>query len=333
MSSDDNDRQTATGSERPIRPQETAGPAVTVIYHADDYGITLEQSRRILDCSTLLGGHGVLSSLSIMVTSPAFPACADLLASRLAEHTRTSEAFHVGVHLNVVEGPCCADPTTIPLLVDDRGIFRQSFVSLLRLSDGRAHDELRAQLEIEVAAQLERAVTRFPHLADHLRIDGHQHFQLIPALFDATLAVVAREGYHLDYLRIPAEPILPFLQTPGVALSCRPVNWVKHWVLNWLWRRDRRSLEAAGYRYERVSAVFLGILLSGRMDAGRVGRLLPHLEAYAARRGMALELLFHPGAVDVDGCLDPALTGFVAFYTSEGRDVEREALVSLGGRG
>ena len=105
---------------------------------------------------------------------------------------------------------------------------------------------------------------------------------------------------------------------------------MKHALLNALWRRDRRVLAASGLpSYERVSAVFCGVLFSGHMDQGRVSCVLPALTDEARRRDMSLELLFHPGRVaSATECLNPALPGFVEFSCGEGRDVEHDALRS-----
>jgi chitin disaccharide deacetylase len=294
------------------------GPLVDILFHADDLGIDEDQSRRILACSTVCGGKGILNSVSILANSPRFEACADLLEPYL-------DCLHVGVHLNVVEGHCCADPTRIPLLVDERGCFKRGFAGLLLASLGPHRSALAAQLRVEIAAQLERVVARFPPLRQALRVDSHQHFHLIPLMFDALLAVVEEGAYHLVYLRVPAEPLTPFLDR-RVFFTLRPVNWVKHVVLNALWRFDRRRFPASCGQ----PAVFCGILLSGCMDAARLSVLAPAFEAYAARRGAALEFLFHPGALtDAQTCLDPHLSGFIDFYLSEGRGIEAAALESL----
>ena len=293
------------------------------IFHADDYGITPEQSRRILECCDgYPGGAGLLNSLSILAGSPRFEECARLLDGR-------PDGLHVGVHLNFVEGPCCADPAVVPLLVDEKGMFKLGYGGLLAGSWGARSAELRRQLTVEAGAQIARVVGRFPELAGHLRVDGHQHTQLIPAVFDATLEAVRRSGCTLEYLRIPAEPTGAYLRS-GVAGTVRPVNWVKHALLNALWRRDRRVLAASGLpSYERVSAVFCGVLFSGHMDQRRVSCVLPALTDEARRRDMSLELLFHPGRVaSATECLNPALPGFVEFSCGEGRDVEHDALRS-----
>lgn len=294
-----------------------------VIIHADDFGITPEQSRRILECcADVPGGRGVLNSLSVFANSPRFDECAELLDGR-------PDVLRVGVHLNFVEGTCCADPAEVPLLVDGRGRFRLGYGGLLAGSFGSHASELSHQLEVEAATQVARVVRRFPELAGHLRLDAHQHTQLIPAVFSAVLAVAQRPEYHLDYLRIPVEPALTFLAASVVG-SIKPVNWVKHVLLNFLWARDHRMLAVSGLpAAEELSAVFCGVLFSGHMDERRVCAVLPSLLERSRQAGTNLELLFHPGRVScAEDCLNPELPGFVAFSCGEGRDVEHDALRS-----
>lgn len=291
-----------------------------IIYHADDFGITPHQSQRILNCSAACGGTGALNSLSVLVNSPHFAACADMLEPHL-------DCLMVSLHINVVEGPCCADPAQIPLLVDDAGLFRQSFAQMLKLSRGSQAASLRQQLEVEIGAQLDTLLKRFPQMKDALRVDSHQHFHLIPAVFDAMMAAVRSRGCTLAFVRVPAEPFLPFAQTPRTWFRTPPINWVKHWLLNYLWRSDRANLRD----YQRISAVFCGINFSGHMTPDRVTAVLPHLHAYAERKNMDLELLFHPGGyTDASCALNPALEGFVDFYTSPLRDEEAKTLRLLG---
>lgn len=292
---------------------------MNTIFHADDFGITPEQSRRILDCSTACGGRGALNSVSVLVNGPRFAECADLLEPHL-------DALHTSLHLNVVEGHCCADPCSIPLLVDDAGVFKLSFAQLLSASRGSDAEQIQRQLACEIGAQLDAYLARFPQMRGALRIDSHQHFHLIPAMFASTLSAIDERGCTLDFMRIPAEPLTPFLQTPAIWFKTPPINWVKHWLLNYLWRQDRAKLP----NYTTVSAVFCGINFSGHMTVDRVSATLPHLERYAHSLDMALELLFHPGGYsDPSDALNPNLEGFVAFYTSPFRDAEAETLRTL----
>ena len=288
------------------------------LFHADDFGIDEEQSRRILACGDATDGIGVLNSLSILANSPQFDECASLLDPYI-------DRIYVGVHLNVVEGRCCADPDLIPLLVDDRGFFQRGFASMLLKSFGPDRALLRRQLQREIIAQIDRVIGRFPSLAQSLRIDSHQHFHLIPVVFEAVMGAIEETGYGLEYLRIPAEPLTPFLDR-RIFFTLRPVNWIKHGILNVLWCFDRPLYPSGCQR----PAVFCGILLSGYMDIERLAVLKPAFEHYAQRRHAPLEFLFHPGAVTTaTECLDPQLSGFVDFYLSEGRSIEAAALEGL----
>lgn len=293
-----------------------------IIYHADDFGITPEQSARILACSSACGGEGALNSLSILVNAPRFAECADLL-------DECEQRLLTSLHFNVVEGICCADPALIPSLVDEQGMFNRGFAGLLLASLGDTRKELRAQLEIEAGAQLDAYLDRFPSARKHLRLDSHQHFHLIPVVWDALLTAARSRECVIEFVRIPAEPIIPFLQTPQMLFKVPPVNWVKHWLLNFLWRFRKKQATREGITQR--SAVFCGINFSGCMDPDRVQAVLPAFERYAAKRGKTLELLFHPGGYqNPSDALNPALDGFVAFYTSPNRDAEASALRLLG---
>ena len=291
----------------------------SIIIHADDFGIAPEQSRRILSCSAACGGDGCLNSLSVIVGSPRFEECAVLLDPYIGD-------IHVGLHLNLVEGPCSADPGSVPLLVDEQGVFNQGFGGLLQLSflDG---ERLREQVAREAAAQLDVFLRRFPALGGRLRIDSHQHTHLIPAVLDGLLDAVWAAGQAPKYLRVPFEPTAPFFTNADVLSRVLPVNWVKHCLLNVLWRLDRRVLDGAGI----LSGVFCGINFSGHMTADNVASVFESFWNLSCSQGRPLELLFHPGGIEqAEDCLNPALPGFVAFYQSEYRNLEGEALRLFG---
>lgn len=292
---------------------------IPILFHADDFGMNKIQSQRILDCSSACGGHGALNSLSIMANSHAFDECADMLEPFM-------DRLHVTLHVNVVEGPCCANPSDIPLLVDDDGIFCLSFAQMLSMSwfsNTAKKEALHRQLVCEVGAQLDKFLARWPQMKDHLRIDSHQHFHLIPTLFHAVLEVIQSRGCTLEFMRIPAEPLTPFVQTPSIWFKIPAINWIKHWLLNYLWRLDKKYFPD----YQTKSAVFCGINFSGHMTPDRVFALYPRLLDYAQTHHMELEMLFHPGGFDDPAlAMNPRLSGFVAFYTSPLRHEEARSL-------
>ena len=291
-----------------------------VIVHADDFGIAKEQSQRILACARGAGQNALshsLNSLSVLVTSPKLRECAEMLKP-------LDGAVSVGLHVNLVEGHCAADPASIPLLVDGGGVFKRGFGGLLLVSI--VHPRLsREQLATEIGAQIELFLGEFPQLKNRLRIDSHQHFHMIPAVFDALVRAVEASGCTVEYIRIPAEPLAPYLRSRAVHLV-KPVNWVKHGVLNVLWRFSKNKVPGI----MEHSAVFCGIGFSGHMTKENVGRVAGAFREYAAAKGMPVEFLFHPGGVDdASECLNLNLPGFVAFYTSPNRAAEAQAATAL----
>lgn len=286
------------------------------VFHADDYGISLDQSKRILSCG--VGQLGSLTSLSVLVNGSHLHECASLLRSECS-------VTFIGLHLNLVEGPCCSNPIDVPLLVDDEGIFKLSFARLLAMSLGPHRKDLREQIRLEVGCQLDRYLRLFPEKRDALRVDSHQHFHVIPLVMDALISEIETRGYGLEYIRIPFEPIAPYFTSLEAALAVPAINWVKHGLINFLWR-----LRKGKYRFlidEGKTAVFCGINYSGVMYSDKLKSVILSFERYAKRRGMPLEVLFHPGGCKSSSeLLNPSLDSFADFYLSESRDKEAEFL-------
>lgn len=297
---------------------------MAIIFHADDFGLSVRQSQAILARSSACGGRGALNSTSFIVTSPAFHECAQLIRPFVEQ-----DKIKLGLHLNLVEGAPCAPIDQVPCLVNDRGVFARGFAGLLadsaRWKEGS--EELN-QLRFEIRSQVAAFLGEFPELRTAFRVDSHQHFHLIPAVFDALLLAIKQEGCTLEYLRIPAEPAGPFLASKGMISKYPPINWVKNGLLNALWKSNRKKLP----EYKEVSAVFCGLVLSGQMHYVLQGGLMRRFCTLAEQRGMDVEFLFHPGGMSqASECLDPQLEGFVDFYLSEGRRLEGEALQRLEG--
>lgn len=292
-----------------------------IIIHADDFGITLEQSKDILACSVACGGEGALNSTSALVTSPAFPTCAEF-----ARPFVDAGLIRMGLHLNVVEGPALSSASEVPLLVDEQGMFKNGFAKMLALSAGRSREELTSQVRTEARAQIRAFLHAFPQMRDRMRVDSHQHFHLIPAVFDGLMAALDDEGCTLEYLRIPAEPLAPYLQVREVRKRVPAVNVVKNALLNQLWKQDAEKYPACLPK----PATFYGLALSGRMQHAANDQFLKRIMTDAEREGRDVELLFHPGGVpSVDACLNPNLKGFCDFYLSHNRTAEAHALQQL----
>lgn len=281
---------------------------------ADDYGMTPQTCTRIEQCRQ----HGILNKISVFPNSE---------LPELEQRVLQQDAYR-SIHLNLVEGKSLSDPKEVPLLVAENGHFRHSFIGLLLLSLSPKKKEFQRQVAREIRAQLLRGRTMTvgddPKAA--VSIDSHQHTHMIPAIFRILLQVIREEKMQAAYLRIPSEPILPYLCTPSLYGTYRIANLIKQWLLRFFARVNRREWKASGI----PSACFMGILFSGCMDEKRVRKVLPHYRRYAEKRNMDIELLFHPGYWEPGEALfDENKTGFRQFHCSEGRKLEFDALMHL----
>lgn len=284
-------------------------------FHADDYGLFPAQSGRILACHE----DGVLNGTSIMPNSPRLDECLAMLPEA---------GLGLAVHLNLMEGHCVAPKEQLPLLVDTEGIFCVSFSTLLFCPLTGRYREYYEQLKIELAAQIRALLPALEARGEHLRLDGHAHWHMLPVVFDALMAVIAEEELPVSYIRIPREPIGLLLRHFPAILPFHPINIVKSLLLYVLAGRNLRRHGPALSRMEK--RLFLGVLFSGRFDYGKICLILPDAEREAARRGWGLEILAHPGAVYEEEDIR-ALTNRddLAFLTSPDRTVEAEGLKRL----
>lgn len=271
--------------------------------------MTSQSNARIQTCWE----RGCVNGVSVMVNGnePLLPA-----------NSRVPAALH----LNLVEGKPLSSAEKIPLLVRKDGYFKHSFFGLLILSLLPLCKELEYQLYLEIEAQLAEFRRLFPNEPE-LLLDSHQHTHMIPMVFATLLRVVQDCGLRVSYLRVPAEPIGPFLREPSLYHTYQPTNLLKNAVLNFLWRFDRKKFRESGIS----TSIFCGILFSGEMDQQRLTKVFRHFMRLAVKRNMDLEFLFHPGAIlPGEPFLDPEKTGFCDFYRAPGRQTDGETVCAEG---
>lgn len=275
-------------------------------FHADDYGMFLNQSHRILDCHT----HGKLNGISIMPNGEDLAACMALLGP-------AQKDLAVTVHLSFWEGHSLSRQ---PLVSDEQGNLKGSFGGLLLRSCLPGRRQLRRQLAVEIRSQI-GAVTAFLEPGAALRLDGHAHYHMLPVVFDAIMDVIREDGLNVSYIRIPREHMGIYLRHWKTIHDFAPINLVKVAILNLLAWRNERKYRTELEKMEQMD--FMGVFLSGRMYRDNVEPLLADAAALAAKRGAGLEVLAHPGGVyepeDLKKLTHP---DDVAFLSSEFRKKE-----------
>lgn len=233
-----------------------------IYFCADDFGITGFSCDKIADCVR----EGCLNKVSVLPNSE---------LEDIEKRTGEIGQVHLSVHLNLVEGRCVGKRQNLGLLTDSDGYFKNTFTGLLAKSAfHRVH--FKKQVKYELREQIKKARALMP-CGTPLFLDSHQHTHMIPAVFAALCEVIEEDGLEVGYIRIPAEPVLPFLRTPSSWGSFFSVNFIKQRVLHFCFLFDKGKLERNKYPY----ACFFGILFSGDMNEKRVKKVLPQFIRYA----------------------------------------------------
>lgn len=282
-----------------------------IYFCADDYCLNKTSSMHIEECID----KGVLNKISV------FPNLDKIDLSRLPQNKNP----RISLHLNFVEGKCMANPSEINLIADETGNLKHSFIGLLKL--GLLHPtEFENQIYKEIKAQVLFFKKFLPENTPFC-IDSHQHTYMIPAIFKAVIRVLKDEKINVEYMRIPAEPLLPFIKTPSLYFTYSMVNIIKQWLLKFLWLIDKKFLK----EYSINTAYFFGILFSGKMDEKRVRKILPKYIKMAKKKD--IEVLFHPGYLDESETdFKNKNIIFEHFYLSENRKIEFDAIMKMSER-
>ena len=281
-----------------------------IYFCADDYGLCSDASMHIQQC---IDG-GALNKISV------FPNFDPIDLEEIARH----KDVRAGLHLNLVEGRCMADAEDLDLITDENGDFKHTFIGLM-IHNLFQRKKLEAQVYKEIKAQVLHWKSILPDGAP-VFIDSHQHTHMIPAVFKALINVLYDEEIDIEYMRIPAEPVLPYIQTPSLYFTYSVVNIIKQWLLKFLWLFNRKPAK----KHKIPTAYFFGILFSGRMDEKRVNKILPKYIRMAKKDGRDIEVLFHPGYIDrYEFDINENNVIFDGFYFSEDRKTEFDSVVKI----
>lgn len=278
---------------------------------ADDYGLCDSCSAHITECIQ----NGALNKVSVFTNTD---------ISDISRILVGNKPVFPSLHLNIVEGKALSSQDKIPLLADSDGKFRHSFTGLLKLSLTK-RTEFENQVYLEIKEQIKVWKNILPKQMPFM-IDSHQHTHMIPAVFKVLMKAVKDEGINVGYLRIPSEPLMPYIMTPSLYLSYKPVNLTKQWLLKLLWQINKRE-----YRKNPIpTALFMGVLFSGNMDIVRVRKILAHYIKKSQKSGKDIEVLFHPGYLDKNEDISEICNpSFESFYYSPGRKTEYNTAMQL----
>ena len=248
-------------------------------FHADDYGISKNSCDDILN----LLSKGLLNSISILPNMTTFDYAVEKLKAFNASNPE--KAPLVTVHLNFMEGHCCATVNAIPDLVDEKGYFKISWGNLFKWNyNPIAKNRIKKQLITEITAQTQKCIDAGIIQKDNLRFDGHQHTHMIPLVFNALLDVCKKfesNGCKTTFIRNTQDPIKPYFvaskKDKQLRNSFGKINIVKCLILNHYSFYVQMSLKKLA-----LPAPYLcGVFFSGHMDYERLEKIL---STYCDRR-------------------------------------------------
>ena len=290
----------------------------TVDFHADDYGISLNNSREILECLK----KGKLNSISIIPNTNHYEECMELLRN---EWNSLPASPLISVHLNFIDGKSLSDES-LPLLHDSNKLMTTSWGKLFIASfiPGNRRKQLKQQLQEEIKAQIDAVTKSLPQDCP-LRIDSHMHTHMIPVVAQALLEVIDNYQYPVTFIRIAQEPFGAFIKKISLYKTYSPINFIKNIILNILSPSLKRELKRRHIAY----SMLWGLIMSGHMDKNRIEVLYLDILHCANKKNLDLEILFHPGQalpdeLDSANCKDDVNS----FYLSENRIVEKTAVLT-----
>ena len=292
---------------------------MTIDFHADDYGLFVEQSRRIIKCHE----NGVLNGISVITNGDSLEECLKLIRPITDELT-------IAVHLNFLQGCSLCKHKEVDLITDEKGVFNISFGKLLLKSYLPGKEAYKDQLKKEIRAQINKLKPFLTETGKRIRLDGHAHWHMIPVVFDALMEVISEDRLDVEYIRIPAEPVSVMMRNIRSILPFHPINIVKTLILKLLARRNRKKY--SDYLGTIEQRIFTGVLLSGYFSYEKASALMPDLLAEAKAENRAVELLAHPGAVDEPEDIRRVTNRQdAAFFTDPSRKAEAEMLIKMRG--
>lgn len=278
--------------------------------HADDFALSEKSDRDILQ----LCAEGKLDSISIIPNLECFETA---VAKFLSVQEESDKKILVSVHLNFMEGKCCAEKSLLPDLIDSEGFFTASWGKLFIWNYiPFIRKKIKIQLKTEILAQIKKCIAANVIDKNAIRIDSHQHPHMIPVVFEAlkeTVLELENDGCKIEYIRNTQDPILLY-----GGKDIFSMNTIKCLILNFYSQKVKKYLVS-----KKLPVNYLcGVYFSGKMDT-RLKKILPKFIKKAETQERNIELLFHPGTM-----LRSELTsefkkeGFNEFHLSENRKTE-----------
>lgn len=281
-----------------------------IYFCADDYGISPQCNNCVDDCLK----YGTLNKVSVLPNG------------QISEYKKLlSSGAEISLHINLVEGRPLSNPKDVDLIINDSGCFKYSFGGLFLLSFFAKRKKYEKQVYKEIKTQI-RLWKECIGDKTPVSLDSHQHTYMIPWIFKILIQVIKDEDIDVKYLRIPEEPVSPYIFTPSLYREYCLKGIAKQWILKTLAFVNRNEFK----KLKIEPAYFMGAMFSGQLSEERLIKLLPQYLRLAEKKGRNIEIGFHPGcSQNVESLLDGSKESFHKFYFSPWRNIEYDTLINF----
>lgn len=280
--------------------------------HADDYGYSINTSKDMLECMK----KGCLNSFSIICNNAKFEESMDMLYEAIPSFPFLPL---ISVHINLPEGK----GDILPL----------SWAKLF-LSNNSIKSELKKEIKHQIE-KINEVVEKCIEIANNcgipvnqrgIRLDTHIHTHPIPVVWNSLIEVIDEEKYHIEYIRNPKEPIIPFIKNVSLIPSYGITNIIKNRILMFYSRKIDKYCDE-----HKIEKMYMwGLCMSGHMDFDRIKKIYPDMLKYASSHNRKLELLFHPGmALESEYSEEMNKDYFRDANLSKNRHIEKDAVMRI----
>jgi predicted glycoside hydrolase/deacetylase ChbG (UPF0249 family) len=245
-----------------------------LIVNADDFGLTEQVSRGILDAHR----EGIVTSTTLMANGRGFDAAVSI--------GRREYGLGIGVHLNLTEGLPVSPAANISTLVNRQG---RLHLNPRRLLQGIMTRQVNlAEVEMELWRQITKVLAA-DILPTHL--DGHKHVHILPGVGDIVIRLA--QEFSIPSIRCPSEAALriPASRQSRSSWTMAAKQYLVGRTVSVFARRFQEKLAKGGLC---SPAHFYGLSQTGFLDALDILQILAGLPEGTS------ELMCHPGYLDAD---------------------------------
>lgn len=276
----------------------------TIVVNADDLGVSRGATLGIVRAHK----EGIVTSASISPTGADYHNALEMVE-------RDCPDLGVGLHFTLSAGSPVSSALEVPLLIDDSGLFRWEFLSLLKAVAMKKENGLLDQIEIELESQLQRLKSDGIQ-PDH--IDSERHVHLIPGLFEKVVRAARRHG--IPFVRAAGDFSINLVRANHFKPVFLKAGILKYLLLESLRRRSLSAVSDQEKTAVRFCDQFASYLFTGRLD------LVLNQILEQAPPGVT-EIMVHPGIPGESQGVNLGNPGLEEYLTRGDRQLELQACI------